>query len=219
MQHLYGLMTDNRKATFEDVLSKRTRHITVAIENIFQSQNASAVLRTCDCFGIQDVHVIENSNTYEINSDVALGSSKWVNINRYDAEENNTVQCINTLKEKGYKIIGTTPHTDDITIDQLDITDPTALIFGTEKDGLSDLAKEHCDGFVKIPMYGFTESFNISVSAALCLHTLSEKMRASEVKWNLSEEEIDELRLAWSKNTIQRWETHERDFNNRLSKS
>ena len=163
---LQEFITENRLATFEKVLDNRTRYITVSLEDIYQSQNASAVLRTSDCFGIQDIHVIENKNKYNINPDVALGSSQWLNITKYNQEENNTLQAIQKLKEKGYRIVATTPHTDDVDLDSFDLTKgKIALFFGTELKGLSDLMIENADEYLKIPMYGFTESYNISVSA------------------------------------------------------
>ena len=139
----------------------RTRYLTVVLEDIFQSQNASAVLRTCDCFGIQDVHIIENRNPYEINPDVELGSAKWLNMNRYNKSGHNTLEAFTELRKKGYKIIATSPHKNDLMIQDLPIEHKIALVFGSEREGLSDIALQNADAFVKIPMYGFTESFNI----------------------------------------------------------
>ncbi len=212
LEFLLGFISENRCEKFANIIPHRTRHITVALENIFQPHNASAVLRSCDCFGVQDVHIIENSNTYEVNPDVALGSSKWLNLHHYNAAENNTFECIQHLKASGYRVIATTPHQHDVTIDELDLTQKTALLFGTEMDGLSNLAMEHADGFVKIPMFGFTESFNISVSAALCLYEVTKRMRQLNIDWPLSEEEKVEVQIAWVKQTLKRAELLEKRF-------
>jgi tRNA (guanosine-2'-O-)-methyltransferase len=203
VKFLEQFLTDSRHELFNKVLSERTRYITVALEDIYQSQNASAVLRTADCFGIQDVHIIENKNQYEVNPDVALGSSKWLNLNKYNKSENNTLEAINTLRKSGYRIVVTTPHANDVDLESFDLTKgKVALFFGTELSGLSDLVIENSDEFLKIPMYGFTESFNISVSAAIVLHQLTNKLRNSNVNWQLFDSEKEILKLDWLTTTI-----------------
>lgn len=200
--YLTNFVSENKNKKIEEVVHLRTRYITVVLEDIFQSQNASAVLRTCDCFGIQDVHIIENRYPYEINPDVELGSAKWLSMNRYNEKENNTADAFKALKSKGYKIIATTPHTKDIMLHDLPVDEKIALVFGTEKEGLSEIALNNADAYVKIPMYGFTESYNISVSAAMSVFFLSEKIRKSTVNWRLSDEEIWEIKIKWYRNTI-----------------
>ena len=202
IEYLQQFILENRKKRFDEVIGNRTRHLTVVLEDIYQSHNASAVMRSCDCFGVQDIHVIENRNKYSINPDVALGSSNWLTLHKYHDTENNTLSCIISLKKRGYKIIAATPHKDDVTIHDLNIDHKTALVFGTELHGISEDVLKHADGFVKIPMYGFTESFNISVSVALCLHTLVERLHASTIKWQLSEDEKQDVMLDWLRTSI-----------------
>ncbi|MCG8410464.1 MAG: RNA methyltransferase [Bacteroidales bacterium] len=203
IQFLTQFVTENRADLFEKVLNKRTRYITVALEDIYQSQNASAVLRTSDCLGLQDVHIIENNNEYTINPDVALGSSKWLNLYKYNEKENNTLAAIKKLKAEGYRIVATTPHTEDVNLENFDIEKGKfALFFGTEQNGLSDLMIENADEYLKIPMYGFTESFNISVSAAVILHHLTSKLRNSGIAWELTQNEKLPIKLTWLKQTI-----------------
>ncbi len=203
IQHLKQFVTDNRLEVFEKVLNNRTRYITVALEDIYQSQNASAVLRTSDCFGLQDVHIIENKNQYNINPDVTLGSSKWLNLKKYNELENNTIEAINSLRGNGYRIVATTPHSKDVDLENFDLTrGKVALFFGTELRGLSELMIENADEYLKIPMYGFTESFNISVSAAIILHHLTSKLRISEIDWRMNSDEKEELMFQWLKKTI-----------------
>jgi tRNA (guanosine-2'-O-)-methyltransferase len=200
--YLTEFITENRKQRFEEVIAFRTRFITVVLEDIYQSHNASAVLRSCDCFGIQDVHIIENKNKYQVNPDVALGSSNWLTLHEYNRKENNTSDCIKSLKKKGYKVIATTPHKNGCYIDELDLSQKTALIFGTEMKGLSEQAIQQADGFVKIPMVGFTESFNISVSAAIALFSLTDRLRKSNVPWQLGKNEIIDIKIEWVKNSL-----------------
>ena len=203
---------------FEKVIANRTKHVTVALENIFQPQNASAVLRTADIFGIQDVHIIENDNEYNVNPRVVHGASKWINVHKYNEKENNTLDCINKLKADGYKVYGTTPHTDDCLIQDIPLDNKVALMFGTELTGLSDIAMKNVDGFVKIPMYGFTESLNISVSASICLYELSKRLKISDINWQLSEDDkLDQL-IVWAKKVIKDGTLIEKQYLEKLAK-
>lgn len=207
-----SFITDKRKELFAKVIEQRTRHITIVLENIYQPHNASAVLRTCDLTGIQDVHIIENENNYEVNPEVAMGSSKWLNLYKYNQLENNTIDTCKHLKEKGYQIIATTPHKNDQNLNDLAIDKKMAFIFGTEMHGLSDEAIRFADEYVCIPMHGFTESYNISVSAALVLYTLTQKLRKSEIKWQLDEKERVDILLEWTRRSINRPDLIEKQF-------
>ncbi len=203
IQYLSRFITKERFSLFNKNIQDRTKYMTVVLEDIYQPHNASAVLRSCDCFGVQDVHIIENENEYSVNPDVALGSSKWLNLYKYNEFENNTLSTIHTLKEKGYRIIATTPHTNDVNLENFDVSKGKfALMFGSERPGLSDIAMNNADEFLKIPMYGFTESFNISVSAAIVLHHLSLKLRQSDINFKLTNIEQEEITLEWLKRSI-----------------
>jgi tRNA (guanosine-2'-O-)-methyltransferase len=195
---LENILTDNRKAKFLKVLENRTKHFTVVVEDVFQMHNASAVMRSCEVFGIQELNVIEERYGKSIDKEIAMGAQKWVDINKFD----NVSNCVETLKNQGYQIIATTPHENDCLLEDFDISKPSALFFGTERDGLSDEVLLKADGFLKIPMAGFTESLNISVSAAIIIQNLTNRLRQSEIDWHLSEEEISEKRLAWAKSSI-----------------
>jgi tRNA (guanosine-2'-O-)-methyltransferase len=204
LAYLESYLTPRRKELFERVATYRTRHFTIAAEDTYQDHNASALIRNCDCFGIQDLHIIEEVNKYRLAKGMTQGSDKWVDLHFYSEYEDNTATCIDHLKEQGYKIIATTPHEKDQFIDDIDISTKTAFFFGREKTGLSEKAMELADGFVKIPMYGFSESFNISVSAALLLQNITERLRKSEgIDWQLSEDEIVDLKIDWCIKTIQ----------------
>ena len=211
--YLSGFVTERRFALFNEVVQNRTRYISLILEDIYQPHNASAVLRSCDCFGVQDVHIIENKNLYEVNPDVALGSAQWLTLRKYNSTDNNTTDCINKLKEQGYRIVATTPRKDAPMLDELNINaGKFALMFGTEQDGLTDVAFQLADEFVRIPMYGFTESFNISVSAALCLFHFTSAIRCNPIEWRLSEEEILDIQIEWFRNTIKESELIEKMF-------
>lgn len=198
LQYLEGFLTDQRKQRFETVLQQRTNHFTVAMEDIFQLHNTSAVMRSCEVFGVQQLNVVEEKYGKKIDKEIAMGAQKWVDINRFDSMSD----CITDIKSKGYRIIATTPHQNDCLLDDFDITEPAALFFGTERNGLSDEVLQQADGFVKIPMAGFTESLNISVSAAIILQNLTNRLRKSDIDWHLSEDQKLEKRLEWARNTI-----------------
>ena len=198
LTYLEGFLTENRKDGFLRVLKNRTKHFTIAMEDVYQLHNTSAVMRSCEVFGIQELNVIEQKFGKRIDTEIAMGAQKWVDVNRFESISN----CIDSLKSKGYQIIATTPHENDCMLDDFDISKKSAFFFGTERDGLSEEVLKNADGFLKIPMVGFTESLNISVSAAITLQNLTNRLRKSDVKWQLSEEEILVKRLQWAKNSI-----------------
>ena len=205
-------VTPNKVEVINSVLSERTRHLTVVLEDFYQSQNASAVLRSCDCFGIQDLYITQNLHDYIVNPNVVRGASKWITQHLYERESDSMQNCIRDLRNKNYRLVGTTPDPKAASIHELDITQPTAIIFGTEKAGLSDYAKGEVDELVRIPMYGFTESFNVSVSAALILQELVTRLKNSELNWELSEKDKIELKLEWYKRIVKRSDLHVNSF-------
>ena len=198
LEFLENILTENRKERFLNVLKNRTRHFTVAVEDVFQMHNTSAVMRSCEVFGIQELNVIEQRFGKRIDKEIAMGAQKWVDINAFDS----ITGCLDNLQSRGYQIIATTPHEDDCLLDDFDISKPSALFFGTERDGLSEEILNRADGFLKIPMVGFTESLNISVSAAIIIQDITSRLRQSDVKWQLTEEDVLIKRLAWAKNSI-----------------
>ncbi len=210
LEHLAEFVSDNKKEQVERVLSQRTRRLTVVLEDIFQPHNASAVVRTCDCFGVQDVHVIENRYAFETNRGVSVGSTKWLDIHRYrEPDGANTQRCLQGLKENGFQIVAMTLREPSTPLPELQLDQPLALCFGSEKPGLTDEAHSLADTFVHIPMAGFTQSFNISVSAALTLYELTRRLRESNLAWRLSDDEISQLRLAWYRRIVRNPEAHE----------
>jgi len=212
LAHLLEFITPGRKSLFEKVIESRTRHITVLLEDIYQPHNASAVLRTCDLTGIQDVHIIENNNEYKVNPDVALGASKWLNLIRYNDNEQNTLHAYKKLREQGYRIVASTPHKNDQSLEEISLEGKLAIVFGTELNGLSDTAIENADEYLRIPMFGFTESYNISVSAALILFNLTARLRNSSISWQIAEKEKLEILLEWSRRSIKRSDILENQF-------
>jgi len=198
LEHLLSYLTERRKELFKEVCSKRTKHFTVVTEDVYQLHNTSAVMRSCDVFGIQELHVIEEKLGKKIDREIAMGAQKWVNIHRHHS----TDVCIDVLKKEGYQIIATSPHNNATELSEFDITKKSAFFFGKEKDGLSNTVLNNADGFLKIPMYGFTESLNISVSAAIILQSVVTRLKDSNIDWKLTESEKKELIFHWTKMTI-----------------
>jgi tRNA (guanosine-2'-O-)-methyltransferase len=213
-QHLSQFVSDHKKACVEKVLNQRTRYVTVVLENIYQSQNASAAVRTSECMGLQDVHIIENTADYHLNIRVLKGSYKWMNLERYRTRNvNNTEICFQHLRSNGYRILVADPSDDGVSIDDIDVSaGKFALVFGNELNGASKYSIEHADQKIKIPMFGFTESLNISVSVAICLNTVLSKLRNSETNIGLSEKEKEQVKLTWYRKIVKRSEVVEREF-------
>lgn len=204
-EHLFKFITEERKALMYNQLKERTNHLTLVLEDIYTPQNASAAVRTCDCMGVQNIHVIENINHFETNDLVLKGSANWVNINQYNQYkgQSNSPEAIEHLKSKGYKIIGTMPDVKATKLNEFKVTNERlAIVMGTEKTGISEYVKEQADDFIYIPMYGYTESYNISVSAALILYDLVHKLRASNIEWQLNKDEEFEVINYWLRTSI-----------------
>lgn len=207
---LEELLTPERKALFDKVLQQRTNHFTVVTEDVYQLHNTSAVIRSCDVFGIQNVHVIEEQKTKKIDREIAMGAQKWVTLNRH----NNSLNCIDQLKKEGYQIVATSPNEEAVELSDFDIKKPSALFLGTEKDGLSQEVLNNADTCIKIPMVGFTESLNISVSAAIILQDLTSRLRKSKISWELSDYDKNEVKFEWLRKSFKNFDQLVKRFQN-----
>jgi tRNA (guanosine-2'-O-)-methyltransferase len=208
IEHLLQYVTENKREKMHAVLENRTRYMTVVLEDLFQPHNASAALRTCDIFGVQDVHVVQAQYQFKAVDTISMGASKWVDVKSYSS----ITDSIKALKEQGYRIVATTPHLQSYSLPDLPIDQKTALIFGSEQTGLSQEALEQADMFVKIPMFGFVESFNVSVSVALCLYDIMTRLHRSEFDWKLTNEEKQDILLKWIKKVSKTAELVEKDL-------
>ena len=208
---LSSFVSEHKKALFEKNILERTKHFTLVLENVYQSHNASAILRSCDCLGIQNVHVLESENNFEAHCEISLGASQWLSLYRYDST-NSITDVYHHLRADGYSIVATTPHTNAYFPETIPIDKKLAFVFGTELQGLSTKAIEQADYQMKIPMYGFTESFNISVSAAISSYLFIDRLRKSEINWQLSEEEKLDIKISWAKSVIKKADLLEKEF-------
>ena len=197
IEGLEQFVTEERKERLQTVLANRTRHVTVVLEDLYQTQNISAVMRSCECYGVQDAYIVENRNTFEVHKDISMGADKWLTLRHYPHSEHNVKQCIDDLHAHGYTVIATLPDEKRTTIMDLPVERKTAFLFGTELTGLSEEAVRYADGAALIPMYGFTESFNISNSVAILISNVIERLHRSDVEWHLSEDEQTEIYFDW----------------------
>lgn len=218
-EYLESFVSERRLGRLKEVLDKRTNHLTIVLEDVYQSHNFSAVLRSADIFGIQTLNFIENRNKYKVSEDVSMGSTQWLSINRYQNKENNTKQCLQDLKAKGYKIVATSLHKNSISLNQLSLEQPIALVFGTELTGITKDVEDVADEFVTLPMFGFTESFNISVCAALCMYELRNKLENSGISFGLTETEKKDIYIEWLKASIKKHDLVIKEFDLKYSEN
>jgi len=212
LQKFREILTPHKVELFKRIAQERTRHISIALEDLFHEHNASAVIRSCDCFGIQDLYTIEDKNKYVLQRNIALGSGRWIDLHRFTSKETASLDCINHLRTQGYKIVATSPHANAHTLETLPLDAPVALFFGTERRGLSDKILSHTEYHLTIPMYGFTESLNLSVSVAIALHRLRNRLHQDSIDWKLSPEAQDALQIAWSTRILNGGEALEKQF-------
>ena len=148
-------------------------NLIVVLEDIYQTHNANSVIRTCENMGVKDLYIIENFYPFKLDEKLSHGAINHINIHRFKT----TDDCMNDLKEKGFTIIATTPHKDDYDLEELPIKEKMAIVFGSEENGLTKNCIDSSDIYMKVPMYGFTESLNISVCVALTLFNITNRMR------------------------------------------
>lgn len=203
IEYLKQFMLEERFDKMQNVVNQRSEYILPVLENVVQTQNAGAVVRTCECLGYNKLCVIENENEFALHKDVVMGAQKWIDICHYNTMRINTLQCIQEIRDNGYRIVATTPHEGGVSLEDFDLQKgKAAIIFGTESTGISQKVVNNADEFITIPMSGFTESFNLSVSAALVLYTLRQKLEKSSIDFKLNDNLRNNLLLDWIKKSI-----------------
>ncbi len=199
IDYLTEFMTPERRATLEGTIARRTTEMTILSENTFHSQNASALMRHCEAFGLQQMHAVEELCDFKTYADIVRGTDKWVDLTRYT----NTREAIAALKGAGYRIVATTPHIQDSTPENFDVTKGKfALVFGTEHSGISQEIIDEADEFLKIPMCGMVESLNVSASAAILIYMLSQRLRDTTTYWQLPKLEQMEILYRWMRESV-----------------
>lgn len=193
IEYLEDMLEERRVQTLRSTLMNRTSYITVCLENTFYPQNASALVRTCEAFGIQHIHTVQEICSFNPNTHIVRGTDKWVDLHSHRT----TPEALNDLRRKGYRIVATSPHADrDYTPENFNVAaGPFALVFGTELEGISNEVRRQADCFIKIPMQGMVESLNLSASASILLYTLSQRVRKERHDWQMSD--IEQLKTLW----------------------
>lgn len=206
LAYMSTFLTEERKELFNKIADSRTNYITVAVEDVQKDHNSNAIIRSCDCFGVQTLHVINYQKSNKLANSIAKGAELWVDVEYHQSDEGDaSLEAINALRAKGYKIVATTPHTNDCELPDFVLDEPIALFFGTEYEGLSQTVMDHADVFLKIPLHGFTESLNVSVSTAIILNDLTTRLQKSGGDfWKLSKEEMIKMKLNWCMTSIRR---------------
>lgn len=213
IEYLENFVTPERQARIDAVLTQRTRYLTVIVEDLHDAHNASAILRTCEALGIQDVHVVENFNTFKPRRGAASGSDKWLTLHRYNQSSvDNTQACLARLRSQGYRLVATTPHAKALPPEAVPLDQKLAILVGSERYGVSQIGLQTADLRLQIPMAGFIESLNVSVSAALCLYALTRRLRQLDISWQLSDREKRELRLEWLRHSARHSQHLEKHF-------
>lgn len=215
--YLEGFVSQKRRNLLKSILEQRSRYLSIMLEDLYQPHNTAAVLRSCDAFGVQDVHVLQISNRYQPSKMVSVGAEKWVYQHRHAGDEGLTLKKMKEFKEQGWALVATCPNEDGYTPSNLPLDKPLMLMFGSEKPGLSEQAIEEADYRLQIPMHGFSESFNVSVSVALILQVLSSRIREENIEWGLNAEEKELIYLDWLRNSIKRSSEVEKHFLEQLS--
>lgn len=198
--YMSGFLTEERVAVLRRTLASRTRYMTILTENTFHPQNASALVRHCEAFGLQDLHTVETVCKFNPNVNIVRGTDKWVDITRHES----TAEAIASLKGAGYRLVATTPHRESCTPETFDVAKgPFCLVFGTEHAGVSDEIIEAADEYLRIPMCGMVESLNVSASAAILIYMLSQRMRLTpSIDWALGEDDAREMLFRWVMSSV-----------------
>ena len=193
-EYLSSFLLESRIDTLNRALDMRTEYLTVMTENMFHAQNASAIVRHCEAFGVQNIHTVEDLCPFLPTLNIALGTDKWIDVKRHTT----TADAIKDLRKEGYRIIATTPHHKSCTPETFDVKKGKfVLVFGTEKTGVSEEIMAEADEFLQIPMCGMVDSLNVSASAAILIYMLSQRMRLECDNWHLSDEKRARTLYDW----------------------
>ena len=163
-------MSPARKQRINTVSRARTKHVCLVLQDVANEHNICACLRSAEAFGIQNVYVVNEKKNYKL-STVAKGSSSWLTVHNFRSIE----ECCDALKQEGYYLAAAVPHQKSVALEELQVEKPLAILFGNEHAGLSQDWKPFVDLYFTIPMFGFVESLNISVGAAISMQYLASK--------------------------------------------
>lgn len=197
-EYLKQFLTDERLSKIEFYAQESSDFVLPVMEDIFQFRNAAAIVRSVEACGFHKIVAMESENEFNPNLRVTKGAETWVEVEKMPHQ----LESLKKIKEKGYKILAVSPEKNAIMLPDYDLKEPVALVFGTEKEGVTEEILDFADETLAIPMYGFTKSFNVSVAAAICFYDLKQKLVKSDLDYKLSNEKLWELKVRWAKNSI-----------------
>ncbi|CAM2065391.1 tRNA (guanosine(18)-2'-O)-methyltransferase [Sulfidibacter corallicola] len=193
-EYLAGFVSENKRTLFDEALTWRTRHVAVVLEDIADSRDASAVIRSCECYGVQDFYVIARRRSFQVRLGVAMGAAKWIDLHHLGRREE---ASLDSLRDAGYRIAALSTRPDAMPLAQVPIAEPLAFVFGTEDLGLGEETHAVADYHVRVPSHGAGAKYNLSVCAGLVLYDVTRRLRASSHDWRLSEDARLDLLLEW----------------------
>ncbi len=197
-EYLKQFLTDERLSKIEFYAQESSDFVLPVMEDIFQFRNAAAIVRSVEACGFHKIVAMESENEFNPNLRVTKGAETWVEVEKMPHQ----IASLEKIKERGYKILAISPEKNAIMLPDYDLKEPVALVFGTEKEGVTEEILDFADETLAIPMYGFTKSFNVSVAAAICFYDLKQKLVKSDFDYKLSDEKLWELKVRWAKNSI-----------------
>lgn len=214
-EYMKGFLTEERLSKIDRFAEESSDFVLPIMENIYQFRNAAAIIRSVEACGFHKIIALEDENVFNPNAKVARGADNWMQIEKMERSINSLQQ----IKDRGYKIVAVSPEKEAVSLPNFDISQPVALIFGTEKEGVSPEMLEFADETLIIPMYGFTESFNVSVAAGICMYTLKQKLIDSGIEYKLSPEKKLAMKTQWAINSARSGEEIAQHFLTQHSKS
>lgn len=190
---LAPMLTADRVARIDAVLAARLGSVVPVVEDVYDPNNGAAVIRTAEGLGLHELHVVEPGLRFQAAGGITRGCHRWMDLQRW----REPAACVAALRARGFTVLATTPAAA-IPVDEVDVSRPVAVVFGNEHAGLPAATIAACDGAVALPMFGFTQSYNLSVSAALVTSQLAARRRARlGTTGDLDEATRTRLRARW----------------------
>ncbi|MEG2078370.1 RNA methyltransferase [Chryseobacterium sp.] len=197
-EYLKQFLTEERLRKIEHFAPESSDFVLPVLEDVYQFRNAAAIVRSVEACGFHKVVALQEENNFEPNLKVTKGADTWVEVEKLPRN----MESFQKIKDKGYKIVVVSLENNAKMLPEYEITEPIALVFGTEMEGVSQEILDFADETLAIPMYGFTRSFNVSVAASICMYELKQKLMKSTIDYKLNEEKLLKMKIRWAVNSI-----------------
>lgn len=197
-EYLKQFLTEERLRKIEHFAPESSDFVLPVLEDVYQFRNAAAIVRSVEACGFHKVVALQEENNFEPNLKVTKGADTWVEVEKLPRN----MESFQKIKDKGYKIVAVSLESNAKMLPDYEITEPIALVFGTEMEGVSQEILDFADETLAIPMYGFTRSFNVSVAASICMYELKQKLMKSDVDYKLNEEKLLRKKILWTVNSM-----------------